>query len=64
MSPVREKFVNIIENLPYDLDKEVLKRETKEIVQEITKRYVEIYGIDDLSENDRDCIKSILTEEN
>jgi len=60
MSPVREKFVKIIESLPYNFDEEVLKKSTKEILQEITQKYVDTYGIDDLSENDKECIKSLL----
>lgn len=64
MSPVREKFVKVIESLPYELDKEILKRDTKEILQEITQKYVDTYGIDDLSENDKECIKSLIENEN
>lgn len=60
MSPVREKFIKAIESLPYDLDKEILKRDTKEILQEITQKYVEMYGITDLSEDDKECIQSLL----
>ncbi len=26
MSPIREKFVNVIESLPYNIDEEVLKK--------------------------------------
>lgn len=60
MSPVREKFVKIIESLPYDIDEEILKRDTKDILQEITQKYVETYGTDDLSENDKECIRSLI----
>ena len=60
MSPVRERLVKIIESLPYDIDKEILKRDTKDILQEITQKYVETYGINDLSENDKDCIITII----
>lgn len=63
MSPVREKFVKIIESLPYELDEEILKRDTKEILQEITQKYVDTYGIDDLSENDKECIRSLIGNE-
>jgi len=62
MSPIREKFIKVIESLPYDLDKEILKRETKEILQEITQKYVEMYGTADLSENDKECIQSLIGE--
>lgn len=63
MSPVREKFVKIIESLPYELDEEILKRDTKEILREITQKYVDTYGTDDLSENDKDCIQSLIEKE-
>lgn len=63
MSPVREKFVKIIETLPYDIDKEVLIKDTEEIIVDITKRYVIAYGTDDLSDNDKECIDSILGKE-
>lgn len=29
MSPIREKFVNVIESLPYNIDEEVLKKVRK-----------------------------------
>lgn len=64
MSPVREKFVKIIESLPYELDEEILKRDTKEILQEITQKYVDTYGTDDLSENDKECIRTLIEDEN
>lgn len=60
MSPVREKFIKTIESLPYDIDTEVLKRDTKDILQEITEKYVETYGIEDLSEDDKNCIKALI----
>lgn len=60
MSPVREKFVNVIETLPYDIDEEILKKSTKEILQEVTQKYVDTYGVDDLSKDDRECIESLI----
>lgn len=60
MSKIREKFIKVIESLPYDLDEEILKRGTKDILQEITKKYVDMYGISDLSEDDKECIQSLL----
>ena len=60
MSPVREKFVKIIESLPYELEDEITKRNTIDILREITQKYVETYGTDDLSENDKECIKSLI----
>lgn len=60
MSPVREKFVNIIENLPYELEEEIKKRDTLDILKEVTQRYVETYGIEDLSDDDKECINNVL----
>lgn len=60
MSPVREKFIKAIEALPYNIDEEILKRDTKEILQEVVQKYVDIYGADDLSEDDKDCIRSLI----
>ena len=60
MSPIREKFVKAIESLPYDIDKEVLKKSTKEILQDVVQKYVNMYGIADLSENDKECIESLI----
>ena len=60
MSPIREKFIKIIDSLPYDLDKEVLTKNTKEILQDITKLYVDTYGTDVLSANDKEFIKSLI----
>lgn len=60
MSPVREKFIKTIKSLPYDIDTEVLKRDTKDILQEITEKYVETYGTEDLSEDDKNCIKALI----
>ena len=55
MSPIREKFIKIIDSLPYDLDKN-----TKEILQDVTKLYVDTYSTDDLSANDKECIQSLI----
>lgn len=60
MSPMREKFVKILESLPYNLDEEIFKRDTKEILQEITQKYVDTYGVEDLTENDKECIRSLI----
>ena len=60
MSPIREKFVKILESLPYDIDEEILKRDTKDILQEITQKYIETYGAEDLSEDDKECIRSLI----
>lgn len=60
MSPVREKFIKIIESLPYELEEEIKKRETIDILKEITQKYVETYGTDDLCESDIECIKNLI----
>ena len=60
MSQIREKIIKAIESLTYDIDKEVLKRDTKEILQEVTQKYVELYGIDGLTENDVECIQTLI----
>lgn len=60
MSPTREKFIKIIKTLPYDLDKEVSTKNTKEILQDVTRLYVSTYGTDDLSENDKECVQSLI----
>ena len=60
MSPIREKFINIIESLPYNIDEEILKRDTKDILQEVTQKYIQTYGIDDLSENDKECVTALI----
>ena len=60
MSPVREKFVNVIESLSYNLDEEIFKRDTKEIFKDIIQKYVDTYGTEDLTENDKECIRSLI----
>ena len=64
MSPVREKFVKVIESLPYDLEEEIKKKDTFSILKEVTVKYVETYGIDDLTEEDKECINNIIGKEN
>ena len=60
MSPVRDKFVKIIETLPYNIDEEILKRDTKDILQEVIQQYVDTYSVDDLSEDDKECVRSLI----
>ena len=60
MSPIREKFVKVIESLPYNLNEEIFKRDTKEILKEIIKKYVDTYGDEDLTENDKEFIRSLI----
>ena len=60
MTPVREKFVNIIENLPYKLEEEIKTRKTIDILKDVTQRYVDSYGTNDLSEDDKEIIQSLI----
>ena len=60
MSEIKEKFIKAIEALPYDLDKEILKKDTKDILQEVTQKYVDMYGTSDLSEDDQECKQSLI----
>lgn len=60
MLSIKDKMIKTIESMPYDLDKEILKRDTIEILKEITQKYVELFGTSDLSESDKDCIKSLI----
>lgn len=62
MSPVREKFVKIVESLPYDLQEEIYKRKTFDILKDVTQRYVDTYGTDDLSDEDKDVIHNVLCD--
>lgn len=63
MSPVRGKFIKVVESLPYDIDQEIFKRSTKEILEDVAKKYIDTYGMDDLSENDKECIRSLIETE-
>ena len=64
MSPIKEKFIEAIKALPYDIDEELKTKETIIILQDVTHKYVELFGTDDLNENDKMCIQSILTARN
>ena len=50
----------MLESVPYNIDEEILKRDTKDILQEITQEYVATYGTEDLSEDDKECIRSLI----
>lgn len=62
MSPVREKFVKIVESLPYDLQEEIYKRKTFDILKDVTQRYFDTYGTDDLSDEDKEVIHNVLCD--
>lgn len=61
MSKINENFIKAIESLPYDIDKELKTKESITILQDVINKYVELFGTDDLTENDKMCIQSILT---
>ena len=60
MSPISEKFIEAIKALPYDIDEEVLKKDTKDILHDVVQKYVNMYSTDDLSENDKECVQSLI----
>lgn len=60
MSPVREKFIKIIESLPYDLQEEIFKKKTFDILKDITQRYFDAYGDEDLSAEDKEVLHDVL----
>lgn len=60
MSPVREKFIKIIESLPYDIQEEIFKKKTFDILKDVTQRYYDTYGTDDLSDEDKEVIHNVL----
>lgn len=60
MSPVREKFIKIIESLPYDLQEEIYKKKTFDILKDVTQRYFEAYGDNDLSDEDKEVLHNVL----
>ena len=60
MSIVKERIIKIIQKLPYNIDEEIYKKDAQEILQDITKKYIDIYGTSDMSDNDKDCIKELL----
>ena len=60
MSIIREKFIKIIETLPYDLQEEIYRKKTFDILKDVTQRYVDTYGIDDLSKGDKEVIYNVL----
>lgn len=61
MSPIREKFIKAIESLPYDIDEELKTKEIIIILKDVTQKYVDLFGVDDLDDNDKICIQSVLT---
>lgn len=60
MSPIREKFICSIQALPYDIDKEILNKETTEILQDVVQKYIELYGTEDLSDIDKKYIEGLI----
>lgn len=59
MSPVREKFIKAIQALPYSIDKEIFNKDTNEILQDVTQKYIELYGSEDLSNTDKEWLQDL-----
>ncbi len=62
MSKVKENFIKTIESLSYDIDEEVKNKESILILKDVTQKYIELFGTDDLNENDKICIQNILSD--
>ena len=62
MSLVRERFIKIIEALPYDIQQEIYKKKTFDILKDVTQLYFDTYGIDDLSDDDKSLIQDVLND--
>lgn len=61
MSNINDNFIKAIGSLPYDIDEEIKIKDIIVILQDVTKKYIELFGTNDLNENDKTCIQSILT---
>ena len=62
MSLVRERFIKIIEALPYDIQQEIYKKKTFDILKDVTQLYFDTYGTDDLSDDDKSLIQDVLND--
>ena len=38
MSSIKEKFIEAIKALPYDIDEEILRKDTKDILQDVVQK--------------------------
>lgn len=60
MSKINENFIKAIESLSYNIDEEVINKDCISILKDVTQKYIELFEINDLNEDDRNCIKNIL----
>ena len=60
MSKINENFIKAIESLSYNIDEEVINKDCISILKDVTQKYIELFEIIDLNEDDRNCIKNIL----
>ena len=60
MSPIRERFIKVIEALPYDIQKEIYNKKTFDILKDVAQKYFDIYGDSDLSDEDKEILHNIL----
>ena len=60
MSPIRERFIKVIEALPYDIQKEIYNKKTFDILKDVAQKYFDIYGDSDLSDEDKGILHNIL----
>lgn len=60
MSIIRERFIKIVESLPYNIQDEINKKKTFDILKDVTQKYYDTYGVDDLSDEDKELIHDIL----
>ena len=60
MSTIKENFINAINALPYDIDKAVKFKDTKDILQDVIQKYIDLYGMNHLSENDKEYVQSLI----
>ena len=59
MSPIREKFIKAIKNLPYDIDEMAITKDSLQILEDITHIYIAMYGEEDLKDS-QDRIRTLM----
>ena len=60
MSPIRERFIKVIEAFQYDIQKEIYNKKTFDILKDVAQKYFDIYGDSDLSDEDKEILHNIL----
>ena len=59
MSLERQKNLLKLQSFYYTIQMK-RKQDTKDILQQITQKYVDTYGVEDLAENDKECLRSLI----